>query len=245
MYRILVIGEHCKDNFIYGEVTRIAPEAPAPVFVPGKGVTSNSGMASNVANNLRSLDPELKVTLLTQQGVITKTRFVDNKTNHLIMRLDEGEEDLEEYTGRLELENYNAIVISDYNKGFVSKRLIENIAAEHPYVFLDTKKILGDFCRDVKFIKINSAEWEKSLPFIDKEIQAKTIVTIGSAGAMYQDEIYPVEKVAVKDQAGAGDSFLAGLVYKYVTSRGDIYKSIEFANECATKVVMKRGIATI
>ena len=43
---------------------------------------------------------------------------------------------------------------------------------------------------------------------------------------------------------GAGDSFLAGLVVKYLTTK-NIEKSIKFANECATQVVQRKGVVTI
>ena len=32
--KILVIGDSCTDIFIYGEIDRICPEAPVPVFKP-------------------------------------------------------------------------------------------------------------------------------------------------------------------------------------------------------------------
>ena len=34
MSSILIIGDSCKDVFIYGDIERISPEAPIPVFVP-------------------------------------------------------------------------------------------------------------------------------------------------------------------------------------------------------------------
>ena len=70
------------------------------------------------------------------------------------------------------------------------------------------------------------------------------IVTIGSKGCKYKEEIYPVPEVSVKDVSGAGDTFLAGLVIEYLKSN-NIKKAIEFANKCATKVVQKRGVTTI
>ena len=51
MVKILVIGELCIDEFIYGEVKRLSPEAPVPVFNPVEK-TSNRGMAGNVVSNL-------------------------------------------------------------------------------------------------------------------------------------------------------------------------------------------------
>jgi sugar/nucleoside kinase (ribokinase family) len=50
--------------------------------------------------------------------------------------------------------------------------------------------------------------------------------------------------VEVKDVSGAGDTFISGLCCEFLKTR-DIKKSIIFANECATKVVQKRGVSTI
>src|SRR4029434_1014837 len=50
--RILVVGEMILDEFIWGKVPRISPEAPVPV-VEGLKESYNSGGAANVARNLR------------------------------------------------------------------------------------------------------------------------------------------------------------------------------------------------
>ncbi len=52
--RVLVIGDLILDEFIWGDVSRISPEAPVPV-VWVKKESFMPGGASNVANNLRSL----------------------------------------------------------------------------------------------------------------------------------------------------------------------------------------------
>lgn len=51
---VLVIGDIILDEFIWGDVSRISPEAPVPV-VWVKRESFMPGGASNVANNLRSL----------------------------------------------------------------------------------------------------------------------------------------------------------------------------------------------
>ena len=56
--RILVVGDLMIDEWIWGRVSRISPEAPVPVVA----VTDHSftlGGAGNVANNLRALDAEV------------------------------------------------------------------------------------------------------------------------------------------------------------------------------------------
>ena len=52
--KVLVIGDLILDEFIWGDVSRISPEAPVPV-VWAKRESFMPGGASNVANNLRSL----------------------------------------------------------------------------------------------------------------------------------------------------------------------------------------------
>jgi D-beta-D-heptose 7-phosphate kinase/D-beta-D-heptose 1-phosphate adenosyltransferase len=51
---VLCIGDLMLDEFIYGEVTRISPEAPAPVLAVQRNVTSLGG-AGNVARNIAVL----------------------------------------------------------------------------------------------------------------------------------------------------------------------------------------------
>ena len=63
---------------------------------------------------------------------------------------------------------------------------------------------------------------------------------MGSAGCSYDGKIYPVDKVDIMDVSGAGDTFMASLCVKY-TETEDIISSIEYANECAAKVVRKKG----
>ena len=241
--KILVIGDSCVDEFIYCDIERICPEAPVPVLKPIKS-SGNGGMADNVVENLKSLGAE--VDIITNDQIIQKTRYIDNRSGQMVMRVDEHDK-CERYNGVYETVGYNAIIISDYCKGFLTEQDIEAFAerAKCP-VFLDTKKQLGKWCEDIDFIKINEFEHKKNFERLPNYpfILDKMIVTIGSKGCKYKDKIYPVPEVSVKDVSGAGDTFLAALVVAYLKNY-DIKKAIIFANECATKVVQKRGVATI
>ena len=57
--RILVVGDLMIDEWIWGDVTRISPEAPVPVVKVGKH-TFTLGGAGNVANNLRALGAQVQ-----------------------------------------------------------------------------------------------------------------------------------------------------------------------------------------
>ena len=88
---ILVIGDSCIDEYIYCSTDRFCPDAPVPILKP-ESYVSTEGMAGNVADNLISLGAE--VNLITNANRIKKTRFVDERTNHMFVRIDEGENDI-------------------------------------------------------------------------------------------------------------------------------------------------------
>ena len=52
--RILVVGDLMLDHYLWGDATRISPEAPVPVVKADRD-TYTAGGAANVASNLRSL----------------------------------------------------------------------------------------------------------------------------------------------------------------------------------------------
>ena len=140
---------------------------------------------------------------------------------------------------------YDAIVISDYCKGFLSKTDIELLCKTNKNVFVDTKKQLGKWIEYATFIKINSFEYKKNYDYFNNsEFINKLIITLGSKGCRYNGRDFSVKEVPVKDVSGAGDTFLAGLVYGYLDTNS-IYKAIQFAQECTTIVVQKRGVSTV
>jgi D-beta-D-heptose 7-phosphate kinase/D-beta-D-heptose 1-phosphate adenosyltransferase len=166
----------------------------------------------------------------------------------MIIRIDSGEEKIQRIDNLqlVDFKKYDAVVISDYNKGFLTEEDIQHITHNHELVFLDTKKWLGDWAKDVPFVKINEVEYKKTQHTIQNEewTRENLIITVGSRGCVYKDKVYPVEKVEIKDLSGAGDSFLAALVYGYLKNK-DIGESIKFANRCATQVVQQKGVTTI
>lgn len=245
MSEILVIGDSCKDIYVYGCCDRLCPDFPVPSFIPSYQ-KQNLGMAGNVYQNILSLGA--RATLKTNSAVIEKTRYVDKKTNHMFLRVDSGEEKVQRVKGLTKqfLSKFKLIIISDYDKGFLLEEDIKFICDNHEQVFIDTKKILGDFCRDCLFIKINQNEYKNSVDYINKTplLNHKIIQTLASEGCKIGDEVFTVEKVEIKDSCGAGDTFLAALCFKYLDC-SEINDSIAFANKCATQVVQQRGVNVI
>ena len=126
--KITVIGELCEDIFVYGETKRLSPEAPVPVFNPFY-TDKNPGMAGNVVENLKPLDLDIEVGFIHQNKIITKTRFVDYKSNHMFIRVDEGENNVEPLILTEEIieqiKESDAVIISDYNKGFLDENVLK------------------------------------------------------------------------------------------------------------------------
>jgi D-beta-D-heptose 7-phosphate kinase/D-beta-D-heptose 1-phosphate adenosyltransferase len=241
--KILVIGESCKDVFKYGKCERLDPAAPAIVYCPLE-TKENGGMAMNVFNNIKSLGADVEIHTNQNWTIVTKTRFVDKKTNYILLREDNNDNQYGNCDLKLiDFEKYDAIVISDYNKGFLSRLDIKEICKKHPLVFLDTKKEIGKWCECVNFIKINNYEVSKARQ-VTKTLKDRLVITLGPAGASHKNTIYPVSSVDIKDLSGAGDTFMSGLVYKYTQTK-DIDKAINFANECATVVVQRAGVVTV
>ena len=241
---ILVIGESCLDVFTYGSCIRLCPEAPVPVFNPTKTV-SNGGMAFNVHKNLEALGASSQLFTNENHKRISKTRFIDEDTNHMFMRLDKNDQAYGKCAvKKINFSLYDAVIISDYNKGFLSEDDINYIGENHNLVFLDTKKILGSWCETVDYIKININEYERTKHMLNEKISDKLIITRGSGGASHGGITYPVPQVEIKDTSGAGDTFIAALAIEYVKNQ-EVEKAILFANDCATMVVQKKGVSTI
>ena len=248
--KVLVVGESCDDIFIYGSAKRLCPDVPAPVFESNKRNVTK-GMAGNTVRNLESLG--VKTDLIKQRNEITKTRYVDEKLNYTFLRVDEGESDIDRFSNSIisdeEISEYKAVVISDYGKGFLSESDIERFCKNNANTFLDTKKLLGDYCKEVKIIKINEPEFDiiKNYTQLDNW-RNKLIVTLGDRGCMFNKEkgfsYYPADKVDVFDLSGAGDTFLAALVVRYL-DLGNMDIAIRYANKKSAEVIQKRGVSVI
>jgi len=231
--KVLLIGDTCEDRYFYGDVKRLNPEAPVPILEYRRGVTSK-GMAWNVRENLLSFGVEVYIS--THPEEIIKTRYIDEKSNQQIMRYDE-EPEITPISFEFPDEwktTYDALVISDYDKGFITQeKLFELSNWFQGPVFIDTKKtcIPGN-----AFIKINESEFKKITHFIPDNM----IITKGGEGTEYQGKLYPAEKVNVFDVVGAGDTFLAALTYGYL-KYGRVEEAIPLANKAAALAVSHRG----
>jgi D-beta-D-heptose 7-phosphate kinase/D-beta-D-heptose 1-phosphate adenosyltransferase len=231
-FRILVVGDVCVDNYQYGVVDRISPEAPVPVFTPTREESRN-GMAANVAANLVALGCAV-VVASGQPG--SKTRLIDERSKQQIVRIDNDYINQPYPLDGIDVSVCDAIVISDYNKGNVTYELIENLRRTYSGpIFVDTKKT--DLARIAGcVVKINNKEFNDAKTLCDE-----LIVTHGRNGAVYKGRTYPAVEIAVTDVCGAGDTFLAALCYEYLVSN-NMDRAIEFAIRASAVTVQHIGV---
>ena len=228
--KVLLIGDSCTDEYVYGSCERLNPEAPVPILKFNRKETKK-GMAWNVRENIESFG--IEVYMITNQETITKTRYIDEKYNQQILRVD-NEPDLKPMNYNLPDEHFDALVISDYDKGFLSnEKVFELVEWFDGPVFIDSKKT--KLPKESCFVKINDLEFSK----LDNPAD-NLIITRGSKGAEYRGKLYPGEKVDIFDAVGAGDTFLSALVYFYLKC-GKIEEAIPYANKAAAIAVSNFG----
>ena len=242
--KVLLVGDSCIDKFHYGTCERISPEAPVPIFKHMYTEVKN-GMCLNVEQNLKAFN-FAEISVLTNTEKITKERFVDITSGQHLLRTDFGESRKIKHLASSTITKdlilqYDYVIISDYNKGFITESVAEKILnickpLSIP-VFVDSKKT-NLSCFSGAYIKINQKEYLQ----IDKKSvnMSMLIVTKGKHGCIWEGKVFPTDIVEVSDVSGAGDTFLSSLIYgihKYKNTT----KAIKIANKCSSFVVQKSG----
>lgn len=298
--RIVVLGDVMLDEFIWGRVRRISPEAPVPV-VEVERETLALGGAGNVASNLVALGA-IPVTLgvvgddlnagrlskvfrsmgISDEGLVIdsgrpttlKTRIIAH--HQQVVRADrenrrpvdaETEDHIFERFCR-EIETADAVVLSDYNKGLLTPRLLARVLGEGrkrgAIVCLDPKTRSFAHYQPVTIITPNNQEAaEASGVLIEDEsslIEAgrrlldsvdcrAVLVTRGEEGmALFTDggAVTHIPTVAreVYDVTGAGDTVIATLALS-LAAGAELVEAAVLANHAAGVVVGKLGTATV
>ncbi len=296
---IVVLGDVMLDEFVWGDVTRISPEAPVPV-VDIRRESIHLGGAANVLANVIALGgngcvvgvvgndsagERIKTTLseVCTQAVeylavddsrpsTTKTRIIAH--SQLVVRADR--EDRKPVNGKVEqriieslkqaIESADAFVVSDYDKGVVTPRILGEIL-QHAYekvpVLIDPKIRNFSYYHPASLITPNHFEAlrmtnleedsEEGLHQAARSIQEKlgcdaVLITRGERGIMLlerNNEPVFVETAAreVYDVTGAGDTVIATLAAALAAGASTL-EAANLANHAAGIVVGKVGTAT-
>jgi D-glycero-beta-D-manno-heptose-7-phosphate kinase len=296
---ILVLGDVMLDEFVWGDVTRISPEAPVPV-VDVRRESVHLGGAANVLANLVALGARGSVVGVVgndgpgerlQAGlrdlgiqdaclIVDETRRSSTKTriiahNQLVVRADR--ESRVPVTSNIEdkllsklkdeLKHADAFVISDYDKGVVTPRILREIlpiAYEQVPVLVDPKLRNFNSYRPATLVTPNHLEAlrmgdtedhsDDGSHYAAKVIRKKlgcdaVLITRGDRGMMLlEGDGHPVYvKTAARevyDVTGAGDTVIAALAGA-LASGATMLEAASFANHAAGIVVGKVGTATV
>ena len=233
-FKVLLIGDACTDVYQYGSVNRISPEAPVPIFEYTDG-DLRDGMSGNVKVNLETFGCDVKH---LHGNLSKKTRLIDQRSKQQLLRIDEDAHSLGLESHQVKDLDVDCIVISDYNKGYVTYELVENLRARFAGpIFIDTKKT------DLKrfegcYVKINQLEASRVTSMPSPEY---LIVTAGEQGAFWNGYDFDANPVEVADVCGAGDTFLSALAYWYMNT-ADLNQSIQFAIQASSVTVQHIGV---
>jgi D-glycero-beta-D-manno-heptose-7-phosphate kinase len=228
--RFLVVGDACRDVYIYGSANRKNPEATAPLL-NNTFTEVRDGMAANVANNLTALGAEVHA-LLPPTPWSEKERYIDERYGTQLLRVDY-DRPSDPLSDVPDLSLYDAVVVSDYDKGFVSNDILQKLDGGIP-LFVDTKKRELGYLKEA-WVKINERENELILT-----PPKRLVVTLGHRGSTHQGQHVPAVPIEIVDPCGAGDTYLAAFAWFMVQS-GDVHASMTFANAAAAVTCQHRG----
>ncbi len=284
---IVVIGDIILDEYLFGNISRINPEAPVPVLHI-KEKEYRLGGAANVANNIVSLggrcsliglagqdknldrltkelsNKKINHYLVTEKDypTIIKTRIIAK--NQQIIRIDKEKpkkldnSKIEEILNFIKENNFNTILISDYDKGTITKKLVEEIKKLNIKIISDPKPKNISLFKDIFAISPNLKEakeftGKEEVEDIGKEITKKLntnlILTRGKDGVSLfekdnKQQYFPAKTKKVFDISGAGDTFIATTTLG-ISSGLSMHNSIFLGNHAAGIVVKKQGTATL
>ena len=140
----------------------------------------------------------------------------------------------------------------DYGKGYLDKVQLAKLAnfahqAEIP-IFMDTKKILGNWSKKVHYVKINEPEYQAQIrENIHPHLYCKDlIVTCGANGSVCATRSLVAKGYKVDDAyvVGSGDTFMSVFSIGILEGK-NILESMNWANLASSIAVSKPGVATV
>ena len=296
--QILCVGDMILDQYIYGKVERMSPEAPVPILSINEENFQLGGVG-NVARNISSLggkativsligndssskyieklikkEKNLKSDFVVDENYLTplKMRFLNNFTQ--LLRADKEKIKSKPHASNIkkikdkikkQIEHFDAIIISDYKKGLITKEFIKELVKlakkSKKIILADPKSKDFKIYEGVDFLTPNQKELsEATNNFIDSEKEAiesgkqiieqckikNVLVTRSEKGMILINnknfKNFPTLAKEIYDVSGAGDTVIAVLA-TMIASGFDIETSALLSNHAAGIVVGKKGTA--
>jgi D-beta-D-heptose 7-phosphate kinase/D-beta-D-heptose 1-phosphate adenosyltransferase len=236
-------------------------------------VLGNDEIGNQIENKTEANNLESYFIKSENRHSTLKTRIISG--NHQISRFDRETREIitdSEINSLIDnvtnsIDKVDLILISDYNKGVISDKLINNLMAVAKKfkipVFVDPKS--NDFSKykGVDLIKPNKLEAElatnikivdeKTLSMACAKISSITesevvIVTLSQDGvALYENStltIIPTKAKEILDVTGAGDTFFAALSY-FILKDPNYFEACKFANYASAVVIAKSGCQVV
>lgn len=159
------------------------------------------------------------------------------------------------------IDTWDALVISDYSKGLVTKTVAQKIIsisnAHNTCIIGDTKPMHVPYFKNVFLLTPNLKEAREITGIIDvkragkmiqKQLHCNVLITQGPQGMMLFEgnrvTNFPVKAREVFDVAGAGDTVVAGMALS-IASGSSLEQATVISNHAAGIVVGKVGTATV
>lgn len=231
--KVLLVGESCIDQIFSGIFDYNNPDGAFPKFITQKEELLQ-GMAANVSWHLATLFGA-QITSVHQSNPLIRLRIFDTNEQTYHLRINHVNDtvtriNIDQMFAELDNQLFDAIVISDYDKGFLQKEDIQDIFDAYPLALkvLDSKKqhIINNF----DFLKLNEHEYNNLKSDIDLN---KIIITQGARGASLNNYFIAADKIISIDHCGAGDVFLAAFTYFYWHT-GDWHTALQSGVNIAT-----------
>ncbi|MCX7997362.1 MAG: bifunctional ADP-heptose synthase [Leptospiraceae bacterium] len=253
---IAVIGDLILDKYDYCS-NRQNPESSAPCYTVEK-TEYKPGGAGNVACNLVSLGSECLLVSVVGEDANAKlleellesfsiqVHLIKDKERSTIVKervlsITDGRyhyrKDIEKkiYIDSSHVEeiiemvhNVQGVLISDYNKGTISEKLMQELKKLGIPIIVDPKPNHKDFYKDVFLVKPNRAEVREMTSLQDdieaakslsQELNANVLLTRSEDGIYYyspkEEFLFPTISKKVFDVTGAGDTVIATFTHFY------------------------------
>jgi len=221
------MGDEFIDKYTYCK-QRTNPESNAPCFNILKEKEKPGG-AGNVRECLLKFREKV-VLISSKDNLIVKQRFL-NKNGEQLMRVDLGNKYSEASINQLKkIKRPDVILISDYAKGTMTKKIVKKLKKFNVPIFVDTKPKNLSWYKGVFLIKPNAKEAKQMTGETDlikagekllKKQKSSIMITNGGKGIIYFDYLTKKyftisgEKVPFKDVTGAGDTVISAFVHYF------------------------------
>jgi D-beta-D-heptose 7-phosphate kinase/D-beta-D-heptose 1-phosphate adenosyltransferase len=298
--RVLVLGDAIVDEYLSGDCSRLSPEAPVPVLRvtalrqtlggaanTAANITSLGGHAQLIALTGADAAGERIADLCQQSGIdlipvrdgrstLRKARVVGQHQQLVRLDFEESREIDPETEGRVmdlareRLSTCDVVVLSDYAKGLLTRRLCQQIISDAhalgKFVIADPRPEHREYYLHCDYLTPNWKESQGLLrqpeePATTDRVEAaglalvaaldtNLLLTLGPLGMSFfgrdgrEHFSVPTEAREVFDVSGAGDTVVA----TFALARGadaSHAEAVALANRAAGIVVGKLGTATV